>query len=172
MSKDRQTFVDPETGEEIESTKLARTSPGLTVVLISVFNTVCIGVIYLMSVQGGPAEFPLKLLGWLCATLVFWLLATLFLMRNVPELKEARKTRFSTWIHDSISRYQHRRRQRILRSQDDQAVPDTALSRAQPPGEPTPTDAALSIADEPDEPERLSVEVEEDTAETTVEQTP
>ena len=49
-------------------------------------------------------------------------------------------------------------------------TPGGALSRAQPPGEPQATEAALSIADEPEETDRLTVS-EEDTAETTVEHT-
>ena len=64
-------------------------------------------------------------------------------------------------------RAQHRRR--ILRGQDDQDVPDTAISRAEPPGEPTPTDAALSLADSTEETEHLTSDVETEDTETVVE---
>jgi len=59
-------------------------------------------------------------------------------------------------IHDNIARTQHFRRQRLLQAQEQQGVPDTALSRVKPPGEPTPTDAALSLADTPEEKARLA----------------
>ena len=77
--------------------------------------------------------------------------------------RHQRSLRISHWIYDAIARAQHRRHQRLFPNQEHSHVPDTALSRAQPPGEPTPTDAALSIADTPEETDHLTVGVEEDT---------
>ena len=71
---------------------------------------------------------------------------------------------FGVLIFGSRHQHQHRRRRRkrILRSKEHQHVPDTAISRAQSPGEPQPTDAALSRTGNPDA-GRLSVSIEEDT---------
>ena len=52
-----------------------------------------------------------------------------------------------------------------LLAQEHVNVPDGALSRAQPPGEPTPTDAALSVADTPEEKDHLTASAETSTAE-------
>ena len=76
----------------------------------------------------------------------------------------SRSNRWNRWVHDEIARRQHFHRQRVRRSEEHQDVPDTALSRAQPPGDPTPTDAALSVADTPDEKDRLAASTEEATA--------
>ena len=59
-------------------------------------------------------------------------------------------------IFGSRPSHRRQRRKRILRSKEHQHVPDTAISRAPPPGEPTPTDAALSRTDTTDEKERLT----------------
>jgi len=73
--------------------------------------------------------------------------------------------RSNQWVHDHIARYQHRRRQRLLRSREHVNVPDGALSRAQPPGKPTPTDAALSVADTTEEKDRLAASTDTSTEE-------
>ena len=157
MSENKQTFVDPKTGQKMESTWLARWGSQIGGVLIS-------GVlIVLLSGLFGALEcglFPGLLMGPLFG-LIFVLIAGLFCTLRVPEMEVTRNDPFTRWAHDTIARRQYR--QRILLSQDDQAVPDTALSRAQPPGEPTPTDAALSIADDHDEPNHLTVGATEDT---------
>ena len=68
-------------------------------------------------------------------------------------------------VHDSIARAQHRRRQRLLRSKEHQHVPDTAISRAQPPGEPQATDASLSLTDSTDGADHLTVSMTEEVTE-------
>ena len=72
-------------------------------------------------------------------------------------MERARSDNLRQRFHDTIARAQRRWRQRILRRKEHQDVPDTAISRAQPPGEPQPTDAALSITDDPEETARLTV---------------
>ena len=73
------------------------------------------------------------------------------------------------WTHGAIIHHLHshrlhyRSRQRILRSQDATQVPDSSLSRAQPPGEPTPTDTALSVADTTAKKERLAASTDTST---------
>ena len=147
MSKNRQTFVDPETGEVIESTWMARWWPALLCWGLG------ISIVVIGSIITG-SRMPLY---------CFIPMGMVTLMALSQGMNYWRRDRLGRWIHDGIARHQHRRRQRILRSREDQAVPDGALSRAQPPGEPTPTDAALSLADEPDEPSHLPVSIEEDT---------
>ena len=80
---------------------------------------------------------------------------------------------FGVLIFGSRHQHQHRRRRRkrILRSKEHPHVPDTAISRAQPPGEPEPTDAALSIAGSADEPGHLTISIE-DTTEVVVDDRP
>ena len=154
MSKDRQTFVDPKSAEEIESTGLARWIGGL----LGVVFGVVLGVAFSMA-GGVLGMFPgvwiggdwgMRLGGLLGIGLGICLGVWLF-------------RRVDRGIHNSIARYQHFRRHQVLRSQEHQDVPDTAISRAQRPGEPQPTDAALSITNDPEEIERLTVEIEEHT---------
>ena len=150
MSNKKQTFVDPKTGEEMESTWLARGSVFLGCGLVY-------GLVMAVLVSLGVRVLWADLVG--AGLFVGWMV----LMGLGIQMERVRQTPFLQRIHDPIARAQHRRRQHILRNQEHQVVPNTALSRAQPPGEPTPTDAALSIADDPDEPGRLTVETQEDT---------
>ena len=67
-------------------------------------------------------------------------------------------------IHNRVARYQHYRRQRILKRKREDAtgISDGVLSRVKAPGEPFPTEAVLSQAKEPGvEPEWLRGEVAE-----------
>ena len=228
MSKDKQTYVDPDTGEEIESTGLARGCGGVIAgVLVGVMGGWVMGVVSgldmarTMSPMFGP-QFGLMaglrvclgmgviagllggllfglggsiglwrrdekknvwsemgkfggifglIFGFICAIsatagqgfsgLVYGLMYGLGI-GGVGGFIYSGFCRWDVPVHDRIARTQHRRRQRVIRSQDDQNVPDTAISRAQPPGEPQPTDAALSIAGST-EGTRLTVEIEEHT---------
>jgi hypothetical protein len=68
-------------------------------------------------------------------------------------------------IHNTIARQQHFHRQRLLKrkllEEEWAGVPDGALSRAQPPGEPEPTAASLSRSEAPEEAApRLTVSVD------------
>ena len=168
MSEDKQTFIDPKTGAEIESTKLAPWDSGLwtfidpdtgeeiEITLLAVVLPVLVG--YL----GGCAMGLLVGLmvglfrGWEYGALVgssiciiWWVVGTI--IRWV----------FGREIRQRIAHTQHRRR--VLRAQDDQDVPDTALSRVQPPGDPQATDTALSLADSTDGADHLTGSIEEDT---------
>jgi hypothetical protein len=69
-------------------------------------------------------------------------------------------------VHNAVARRQHQRRQRLIQRQlleDEWAgVPNGAISRARPPGDPEPTHASLSRAEAPEEeaPPRLAVSVD------------
>jgi len=161
MSKDKQTFTDPKSGEEVESTRLARwviaLGAGLimgliTWLLFTLFHCLVIGEDY----YGFYVLLPLTMFSGAVGNGLYHLWVP-------PKIRDAQGNRFSRWIHDGIARTQHRRRQRILRSKEQHDVPDTAISRAQPPGEPQATDTALSMADDPDEPGHLTAEIEEHT---------
>ena len=105
--------------------------------------------------------------------MLFWSLSCgPYLIFSEPE--NCRKSKWGQWAHDTIARRQHlRRKQRVLRSPEHQHVPDTALSRAQPPGEPQPTDAALSrTSSEEEEPLRLKTATEEEIAPVVEEESP
>ena len=170
MGEDKQTFTDPETGQEIESTWLARYVGGLLFGIIrGMFFGVLLGMVIFMAgayslrrdLGGDVTIFRILLM----IKRSFGLSAGVGLLAGIVGgvlggISYARGTsRAGDKLHDNIARTQHRRR--ILHSQDDQDVPDTAISRAQPPGNPQPTDAALSIADDPEE-THLSVGVTED----------
>ena len=170
MGEDKQTFTDPKSGEVIESTWLARWGPQVSGGFIS--GLVC-GLLFALlfglggevvryADEGGQLWLGIGglLFGLACAV-IGAVGCGLFYSLVLPSMEVVQNDRITRWAHDSIARTQHRRR--ILRSQEDQDVPDTALSHAQPPGEPQPTDAALSIADDPDEPGHLTVEIEEHT---------
>jgi hypothetical protein len=149
MSERRQTFRDPKTGEEIESTVLARTGAGLIAGLGGSLGFL-LGSVW-------PARLLLALLAVALGSIVGSGLAVLFMDP----------------VHDGIARLQHLRRQRLLKrrllEQEWSGVPDGALSRASTPGEPGPTDTSLSRAEAPEEPPpRLRAAV--DTAEKALEQ--
>ena len=152
MSEDKQMFTDPDTGQEIESTRLAR---GAVWVFLGLLSGLVSGL--LCGLWGGLGLVLVKGLGF---GVLFGLV--IGLRFSFLKMERARSDNLRQRFHDTIARAQHRRRQRILRSQEHQDVPDGALSRAQPPGDPQATDAALSIADDPDEPGRLIVSIEED----------
>lgn len=167
MSKDKQTFTDPKTGEKMESTWLARGVAGL--LFGSLFGLV--GELLMTGfsewagfegrqVAGLRGMLELGVSYGLIFGLVTGLVAAFngdFIRVLLAHKGKGRNSGF--WpIHDAIARRQHRRR--ILRSKEHQDVPDTALSRAQPPGAPVPTDAALSLADTTDEKEHLTSDVE------------
>jgi predicted lipid-binding transport protein (Tim44 family) len=160
MSEPKRTFTDPKTGEEIASTTLARWIAGLCVapciVLGGVLGAVVGGLLGVLLGDG------LVKMGGLGLLLGFLLGAGL-----VVKLSGWLIPLFAGRVHDGIARQQYLRRQRILRRQEFPHVPDGALSRAQPPGEPTPTAASLSRAEAPAEetPLRLAASVDAATEE-------
>jgi hypothetical protein len=153
MGKRKRTFTDPQTGEEIESTALAQWGPGLAYgLLIGLPCGLLLGLFGLFIGWGTGIGVGLLigLLGGLAYLLVFGLLVGWFFKWGLgPD--EIRIDPLARRVHDSISRRQHLRRQRILRRQEFPHVPDGALSRALPPAEPEPTAASLSLAAPPGE---------------------
>lgn len=163
----QQTFLDPQTGEEIPSTWVARLCAGMACSLFAfpmslLFFCSVVGLHFCLKIGVDRWSFCLLvwlgLIGVLSAGLgVGFIMGLISVFSKSKELREISVIR---WTHDRIARTQHRRRQRVLRSQDDQDVPDGAISRAQPPGEPQATDAALSMADTTDKTEHLTSDVE------------
>jgi hypothetical protein len=155
MNKQKQTFTDPQTGEEIESTALARWGAGLVVGLV-------LGLVFglIFRLVAGLLIGPVfGLVGgsilWVFGILLASVLA-LFAWRDT-----FRRDSLMGSVHDGIARQQHLRRQRILRRQEFSHVPDGALSRARPSGEPEPTSVSLSRAEAPEEePPRLAAGVD------------
>lgn len=153
MSKKKQTFVDPKTGEEIESTIIARV--GSIVILVSV-----VALLYFTTLS--VIRFQL----WL-----IWAVILTILVDSVLIIALGfgwRRDDSCKLIHDWLARKQYSRRQRILKrkllKEEWAGVPSRALSRAQPPGQPEPTDVSLSQAEKSsDEKPRLNVGVEETT---------
>ena len=180
-------FQDPETGEEIDSTWLGRFAA----------RSGC-NMLLGLGMGLGMGLFAFSIAGWkglffgLLGGLGFGLCGALLNSLSVHLYGRGKWARFlagGKWgwtlieyergnsgiadrIHDAVARAQHRRRQRILRSQEHQHVPDGALSRAQPPGEPEPTGAALSRTDRPDEAGHLAIGIEEDRGVDRVEKAP
>ena len=169
MSEDKQTFVDPKSGDEIKSTWLARWVAGMVFAsallpIMGLGSGLLLGLLGIVGIgPPGGGIWGWGLVGLLGGLVLGPFIGLFYGLRSTfHEAKKIRSDRISRWTHDTIVRIQHLRRQRLLRSQDDQDVPDTALSRAQPPGKPQATDAALSIADDPEEADHLTVEVEEE----------
>jgi hypothetical protein len=191
MSERKQTFTDPKTGEEIESTVLARWGAGLIVglvpgLLIGLSNGLAglivgltVGLIFgpiagrlLKRVDevyfGLIVGSSLGLIGYLISGLHWGWLGALVMglfgglcCGAIGGLLGA----FSKWAHDNIARQQHLRRQRLLKrkllEEEWAGVPDSAISRAHPSGEPGPTSASLSRAEAPEEePPRLAAGVD------------
>jgi hypothetical protein len=154
MNQEKQTFVDPHTGEEMESTGLARVSVGLIGGLIG-------GLVG--GLIGGGFGAALATDRW---AMLLWGLAGGLLLGALTGLLVGLKFGLGAWgraleevrwdpldrrVHDSVARRQHARRQRGLRRRAYPHVPDGALSRARPPGTPQPTATALSRAEPPQE---------------------
>ena len=174
---DKQTFVDPESGKEIESTGLAKIASMIVRTMVGFLKVMPVPIlISVLSIRmlavfsGRSPGIVWELVGLFFMWLFVWLgygvswglfVGVVSAIGGYTDI--VRDDRLAQPTHDRVARWQHRRRQRVLRAQEHQDVPDTALSRAQPPGEPVPTDTALSLADDPDEPSRLSVEIEEHT---------
>jgi predicted lipid-binding transport protein (Tim44 family) len=160
MSKREKTYMDPQTGEEIKSTWLARLVAGLVLGLVFwlAFGLVCGLVGWLAGRLAEGVGFGL--VEGLSVGLIFGLLG--WLVGLAAALGEVRNTTLTQRVHDSIARRQHLRRQRLLRRQEFPHVPDGALSLAHPPGEPEPTAVSLSLAKPPPEEDtpRLAAGVE------------
>jgi hypothetical protein len=80
-----------------------------------------------------------------------------------------RETSWGQQVHDGIARWHHFRHQRFLQRQlleeEWAGVPDGAISRARPPGNPDPTQTSLSRAEVPKEaPLSLAMSVETETS--------
>ena len=149
MSDRRQTFIDPKTGEEIESTKFARL--GLWLVL-SILVIACDVLIY------ASAKFGLVVL------LIPIALFIVFMVWKAND-RDAMES-YEKFVHDHIACWQHYRRKKLLRrklaEEEWAGVPDNALTLVDRSTSPQATDVALSLADAPDEEkERLANAVEE-----------
>ena len=176
MSQEKQTFVDPRTGEEMESTGLARVGVGLIGGLIGgVIGGVIGGCLGAALGQDRLALLLWGLAGGLFLGFVTGLLAGLkFGLGSWGRaLEEVRWDPLDRRVHDGIARRQHARRERRHPPEDDAHVPAGAISRARPPGNPEPTSAALSRA-APSEGDkaRLAAEVEEETKDEVIASTP
>jgi hypothetical protein len=169
MSKPKHTFTDLQTGEEIESTALARWVAGLGAGWVAGLGLGFFGlVVWLICdlpktpLTGLAAALVEMLVGVLGSVLVIGSLIGLFiglvcdlLVRLGVDLDYSRADEFYQRVHDHIARHQHFHRQRLLQrklaEEEWAGVPDGALSRAQPSGEPEPTAAALSRSEAPEE---------------------
>jgi len=135
------TFTDPRTGEEIESTKLARGAAGLVYVPGAALRLAGICVLAGAPVLVLCAQFhfltPLGAMLWTTAGALF---GGLLIFGCEGYHRGASVT--ADYLHDVIALRQHRQRMAApgIRS----PVPDTALSLAPPPQPPVPGDAALS----------------------------
>lgn len=163
MNKERQMFTDPQTKQELESTCLARWCAGaIWGLLCGLLGGWVAGMVLEIFFQLFLA-MPLALVSGLLGGLGCGLFLGLASVLQITTLEDVRNTHFMREIHDRIARSQHRHRQRFLRSKEDIQVPDGALSRAQSSGEPTPTDAALSLADSTEENDRLAASTDSPT---------
>jgi len=154
MSKQKQTFTDPKTGEEIESTWLARLIGRLGFGLFFALGS-------MLVIRPGCVPSGVTKIGW-DDVLIFGLMVGLFFIL-ISGLDHVRNNLLSQRIHDGVALRQHFRRQRILRRQEYPHVPDEALSRAEQPREPEPTDASLSQTEvEEEKKSRLTEAVEEE----------
>ena len=142
-------FQDPETGQEIESTPLARGGAG--VVWGLVFGS--FGALFCLLLFG-------TLWGWEWGTL--WGVGGGLALGLTGALLEGffdptdkvRSDALGRRVHDGIARWQHLRRQRGPLSQPYPHVPDGALSRSFRRASPQETPASLAQADPPPAPSR------------------
>jgi hypothetical protein len=136
MSKPRETFIDPLTGEEVESTPLARWGALLVsgVVLVPVALVSLIIGFFVPSDEGVKILF--RLVDWASSRAHRWIL------------------RQQRWHLQRLREQEMEEAERLLQQRLLEAewagVPDGAISRARPPGEPEPTDTSLSRAAGPE----------------------
>lgn len=135
MSDKKQTFIDPKTGEEIESTIFA-----------NLFFRLLVTALGLFSMFFGY-NFTLGLLAFLCGLIA--------LLSIISKQDNARINFVERAIHDAIARTQHFRRQRLfqrkLAEEEWAGVPARALTRVDPSTPPQATDVSLSQAENPEE---------------------
>jgi hypothetical protein len=124
MSDDKPTFLDPVTGEEIESTRLARLGArlarGLLVALM--LALVQVFVFLWFGWRGGMREDDPEALG----QLMMWFVPGYALIGFFAGLAHVRMSkdeeehveRLTRRVHDALARWQHRRRRRQEESGD------------------------------------------------------
>lgn len=177
MSDKKQTFIDPKTGEEIKITRLSYVIDGLIIgltggltlgLIFGLFLAVIGGLVIGLTsgqilglVEGLIEGLELGLGLGLCGGVFFGLFGGL---TNVNE-----KLFFQ--LPKKIAYSQHRILKRRLVEKEWEGVPRTALSQAQPPGEPQPTGMSLSQVDSSEgEKPRLTVGIGEESADATEKQ--
>ncbi len=150
MSDKKQTFIDPKTGEEIESTWLAlRLADFIDCQFISLAIAAFVGIFFLN-------RFGFVILKYIpvfiASGVVAWLKIGAISARFISQPHECLLFR---GVHDSIARAQHFRRQQLLQrklaEEEWRGVPDKALSQASLPGNPQPTDFSLARTGQSDE---------------------
>ena len=169
MNREKQTFVDPQTGEEMESTRLARMGVGWVGGVVGGVTGGMMGGVFGAAL--GEERLAMLLLGLVGGLFLGSLTGLGYGLKFglgswSRGLEEVREPPLDRRIHDGIARRQHTRRQRLLRRGEYPHVPAGALSRARRVRDPEPTQTALSrTASPPGEKARLTREVEENTKE-------
>lgn len=149
MSDIKQKFIDPKTGQEIESTWQAKIAFRVLTTVIAIISM----------------KFGVFVIGVMALSLCLFSLLVMIVL-----LDGARTHPIERDIHDGVARWQHGRRQRQLQRKLAEAewagVPKTALSLADPSTPPQPTATSLSQAENPkEEKERLVVGVDNESTE-------
>ena len=140
MSKEKQTFIDPKTGEQIESTWLARFMGNfIPVELFCLINCVII-------------NFFVQLPFWHSVSLAVIASTILSSLTGLVGIRLERFYLVLYGVHDEIAGRQYSNQQRLLKrrllEEEWANVPNRALSRANPNGPPQPTEVALSRSDD------------------------
>jgi hypothetical protein len=164
MDKRKRTFTDPKTGEEIESTALARWGAGLAFGPVA---GIVVGLYFGLGVAliAGPGAG--LIVGLVVGPVVGLYLGLIdglsFGLDGAPFFGPLDS--FTHRVHNGLAWQQHRHRQRVLERKRGQAerlrqrkrleaewagVPRGAISRARPPDRPEPTAASLSLAASPE----------------------
>jgi len=142
MNKPKTTFIDPVSGEEMESTTLARWGALLVsgLILLPVLLVILVAFVVMALLSFVPLEWDVKRLFGLADR------ASSRVHRWILQQQNRRQQR----LHQRKLWNTERLRQRKFLEAEWAGVPDRAISRSQSPGQPEPTPESLSRARTPE----------------------
>jgi len=162
MSEKKQTFIDQKTGEEIESTRLAKVFGKLCLFLSW---AMVLGLVFGLAL-GTLKGFGTPLFEGIAGSILIAVISSLVVTNSLASYYDVSGYQIVQLTHDGIARAQHFRRQQFLKrkllEEEWAGVPAKALTLVDRSTSPQVTDTSVSRSEPPEEEkERLTEAVEE-----------